>query len=155
MTREQITVFTLSDIFRSAKAALALRRDMDASAPSSARLRILVIEDDSELADLFVTALQDHGHEVQVVGSRALPEAPRSGGFDIAFVDVDQRDGHWRSTVDALVMSDPEMPIVLVCNWTESLAREEVEAPSVKAILPKPFGASELQRVVAAVCSPI
>jgi PAS domain S-box-containing protein len=109
--------------------------------------RILLVEDNPEVADVAARMLEELGHEVCVTGSgaaglRALNEAPP---FDLVFSDIVMA-----GELDGVDMArrirelKPEIPVLLATGYSEAAARIGDEFP----ILRKPYKLADLNRML-------
>jgi len=77
--------------------------------------RLLVIDDNRELADNLVELFEDRGFLVEVVPSAAAALAfAKSKGFDLAFVDVNLPDSTGHELVPALREACPGGEVLLM-----------------------------------------
>ncbi len=112
-------------------------------------LRILVVDDDRELANSLEELLQDEGHEVELAssGEEALCTF-RQQDFDITFMDV-QMPG--MSGVECLLeirQIEPNAKVMMMSAYMiEELFAQAIELGSL-GILRKPFKPEELLRVL-------
>ncbi len=112
---------------------------MASSTINAQAFRILIAEDDLDVADLLALLLEDQGHEVKVAADGQLAvEALQGGEFDLLICDL------WMPRMDGLAVLDwcqsncPELPVAVLTAQRES--RHAVDQrPNVHAWLLKPF----------------
>jgi PAS domain S-box-containing protein len=114
--------------------------EVEISSDETARLRILVIDDEAPVRETLAEMLVAVNHQVELAGSglEAL-EKLRQGGFDLVFTDLamPEMDG-WETA--RLIRKDwPNMRIVLVTGYGPTTAPPSGEEDLVDAIIGKPF----------------
>jgi DNA-binding response OmpR family regulator len=114
--------------------------------------RILVVEDQKDIADLIAMHLRDLGHAVEVVhdGGKGY-EAARSGRFDLVVLDVmlPVRDG--LDVVRSLRMDRVETPVLMLTARSTEIDRVLGLELGADDYLTKPFSIPELQARVKAI----
>jgi CheY-like chemotaxis protein len=85
---------------------------------------------------------------VAVADGRALLDAFRHGGFDVALTDFDMPDVDGLSAAEAIRRSSPVPVVVMSGSWTAA-AGDRAAAAGVH-VLPKPFDLAALAAAVAA-----
>jgi CheY-like chemotaxis protein len=117
--------------------------------PRAARLRVLLVEDESMVALLLENMLAELGHEVVGPVARldeALEMAQREA-LDVALLDVNLNGKEIYPVADALAAR--EIPLVFVTGY----GRRALRAPYCdRPILQKPFRRDALRELFAAVC---
>ena len=107
--------------------------------PAIRRRRILVVDDEAEIAVLFAGLLKANGHQVLVVhdGPSAL-EAVRSFAPDVVILDLGmpKMDGHQVARI--LKAESPATPIFMLTGWGAIMKQDGVDAPEVDAVVSKP-----------------
>ena len=110
--------------------------------------KILVVEDDPQVAELAVTVLEDLGHKVDL-----RPDAPSalallqsSAGFDLVFSDIVMPGGmSGIELAETIASSFPRLPVLLATGYsTAALAPGALRFP----VLAKPYSVQELSRRV-------
>ncbi|WP_296595087.1 PAS domain S-box protein [Phenylobacterium sp.] len=140
------TRFTLY-LPRSSKAPVDLDEAEPTPLPGS--VRILLVEDNPEVADVAARMLEELGHEVRVASSglAALALLEREAQIDLIFSDIVMA-----GELDGLDMARqarerrPDLPVVLATGYSEAAARIGEEFP----ILRKPYRLADLNRAIAA-----
>jgi CheY-like chemotaxis protein len=111
--------------------------------------RILLVEDNPEVADVAARMLEELGHEVSISTSGAAGLRAQSEGappYDLVFSDIVMA-----GELDGLDMARrirkraPETPILLATGYSEAAARIGDEFP----ILRKPYKLADLNRAIA------
>ena len=114
--------------------------------------RILVVEDQQDIADLIAMHLRDLGHSVDCVhdGGRGL-EAARSGAYDLIVLDVmlPVRDG--LDIVRTLRMDRIDTPVLMLTARSGEIDRVLGLELGADDYLTKPFSIPELQARVKAI----
>ncbi|HEX5889190.1 MAG TPA: PAS domain S-box protein [Pyrinomonadaceae bacterium] len=114
--------------------------DVEISSDETARLRILVIDDEAPVRETLAEMLVAVNHQVELAGSGLeAVEKLRQGGFDLVFTDLamPEMDG-WETS--RLIRKDwPNMLIVLVTGYGPTTAPPSGEEDLVDAIIGKPF----------------
>jgi len=108
---------------------------------------VLVVEDNPEVAAANVSMLEQLGYEVQAVASAdAALDALAARDFDLLLSDIvmaGSMDGI--GLARALRSRKPELPVLLVTGFSESLGAAPAEFP----VMHKPYSLPELSRTVA------
>ena len=111
--------------------------------------RILIIEDDPDLAELMAITLRGAGHEAKVApdGASAF-HALRSGPFDLAVVDIMLPDVVGLSICENLRanadLGATQIPLLVSSACDENDARPLALAAGADDFLPKPFSPYQL-----------
>lgn len=114
------------------------------------RSRILVLEDDADLRDLFHLILSGAGHDVQSVdtltaaGAR-MARAPRP---HLLLLDLALPDADAMALCRDVKRAAPEVPIVVVTAHLPPEVRAEAVAAGCGHFLPKPFDPDAVESVV-------
>ncbi len=119
-------------------------------------LRVLLVEDEQLIAELFAETLLDDGHEVAIAGDgqEALglfAEAEASGHpYDIVVTDVRMPRMDGVTLTNRLRVDHPELPVVVVSGYAPpeqlSALTEREQAPVL--VLAKPVNLSRLRTAV-------
>jgi CheY-like chemotaxis protein len=124
----------------------------DARFPVTAGLRVLLVEDEELIAELFAETLSADGHDVAVAGDgqealQLFAAAEATGeAFDIVVTDVRMPRMDGVTLTNRLRTAHPELPVVVVSGYASSeqisaLSRHE-HGPVV--VLPKPVNLTRL-----------
>ena len=111
--------------------------------------RILVVEDEPDLAVTYDRLLRREGYRVvttgsQVEGLKAIEAAPLA--LVIAYLRLPDGDG--LDIVRAARACTPQIPVIVVTAFASRAARDAARASGASAFLAKPFVASMLLRHV-------
>jgi len=116
--------------------------------PAPGSVRVLLVEDNPEVAEVVARMLEELGHEVRLVGNGAAALAALDAGEppDLIFSDIVMA-----GEPDGLGMARraretfPNVPILLATGYSEAAARIGDEFP----ILRKPYKMADLNRAIA------
>ena len=129
----------------------------DARAPVAVGLRVLLVEDEALIAELFAEALSGEGYDVVVArdGQEALRlfTAAEAGGraFDIVVTDVRMPRMDGVTLTNRLRSAHPDLPVVLITGYASA---EQLSALPKRGqddeivVLPKPVDLARLCTVV-------
>ena len=107
--------------------------------------RILVIDDETSIAQLLEDALTGVGHTVEIaVSGREGVEMATLSDFDLVMTDLGMPDMSGWEVATTIRRERPDVPIVLVTGWGTTLSAEEVERCGINAVVHKPFEIQEL-----------
>ena len=118
----------------------------------SGSARVLVVEDNPDVAVVSARMLEELGHRVHVVhsGEAALVALDGEHPFDLVFTDVVMAGMDGIALANAVRDRHPSMPILLTSGYTRSETQPRENWP----ILRKPIGLAELARAVTRLLSP-
>jgi PAS domain S-box-containing protein len=106
----------------------------------TARLRILVVDDEAPVRETLAEMLVAVNHEVELAGSgQEAVEKLRQGDFDLVFTDLAMPEMDGWETARLIRKSWPNMRIVLVTGYGPTTAPPTGEENLVDAIIGKPF----------------
>ncbi len=111
-------------------------------------LRILLVEDNPQVAEVATSLLQEHGHQVTraSTGDEALTVLERDHRFDLVFSDLvmpGERDG--LAVAHAVRERWPDLPVLLATGYSEAANRAMKDGYT---LLSKPYTPSTLLRAV-------
>lgn len=117
-------------------------------APKNRSLRVLVVEDEPMVRGIEVEYLTADGHSVETAadGCEGLSKF-RAGKFDLVVVDRAMPEVNGDQLTDAIKELNPEMPVILLTGFTETLGNEHKQ-PQADLILAKPFSHASLCNAV-------
>jgi two-component system OmpR family response regulator len=109
-------------------------------------MRVLVAEDDAELADYLVGLLGDHGHEAIVAasGDEAVVLLAEAGPFDVAVLDRMLPGRHGMAVLDTARAAGDGTPVLMLTALNSIADRVEGLEAGADDYLVKPFAAAEL-----------
>jgi two-component system response regulator MprA len=117
---------------------------------ASQRHRVLLVDDDATLLELFSSILQHAGYEVDTAqtGIEGIRKY-RRGAAEIIIADraMPQMDGEQMTEV--IKSLNPEIPVILITGLPGSLRHPDM----FTAVLPKPFRSADLLALIEAALS--
>jgi signal transduction histidine kinase len=124
------------------------------SAAVSARLRILVVDDDPTLLKSLRDILEGDGHTVVTANSGqagvdAFSAAQHNAPFAVVITDLGMPDVDGRKVASAIKGMSPSAPVMLLTGWGQRLLAEGDVPPHVDCVLSKPPRLSELREALA------
>jgi PAS domain S-box-containing protein len=107
--------------------------------------RILVIDDEPEIAELVKEALTAEGHTVETAlcGTEGVSMAA-GADFDLVFTDLGMPDMSGWDVARQIRADTPRTPIVLVTGWGATLDEKQVRRSGIAAVVHKPFDLTHL-----------
>ena len=101
--------------------------------------RILVIEDQEDLAELYESSLMEAGYDVTVAytGEEGLAEF-EAGGADAILLDMTLPEMHGTKALEKIRGLSPSVPVVVVTGETMAESRDVCERLGVQEYLSKP-----------------
>jgi signal transduction histidine kinase/ActR/RegA family two-component response regulator len=113
-------------------------------------IRILVVEDEDQLARMASLVLKQRGHHVQVAssGDAALVLIEQEPPFELVISDLGLGPGKngW-DVADAVRRRSPDTRFVLVTGWGAAIDLAEARLKGVHHIIAKPYRIAELRQV--------
>ena len=112
-------------------------------------LRVLVIDDETEVRETLAEILADQGHLVSQAASGADGVSLfRAERHDLVFTDLGMAGMTGCQVAEAIKAVSPATPVVLVTGWGNEIAGAELDVGCVDQIISKPF---DLDAVAAAI----
>ena len=112
------------------------------------KVRILVVDDELVMRNLFTDILEEEGYEVTVVNhGKEAQEIVQREEFDIAFVDVHMPVMDGVKTLYTLRDIAPNIAIIMMDSMPEELM-ERFKKESAVTCIHKPFNIDEVRSVV-------
>ncbi|MCO4746669.1 MAG: response regulator [Proteobacteria bacterium] len=108
--------------------------------------RILLVEDDADLAEIWTELLELLGHEVTWAATLQALRATVPGSIDLAIVDWTLPDGSGSDALAHIATHYPDAKAVVTTGHDESTVPNGIHG--VSAVLRKPFRIRELREVV-------
>ena len=101
--------------------------------------RILVIEDQEDLAELYESSLEQAGYEVKnaYTGEEGIAEF-EAGGADAVLMDMTLPEMHGTKVLEKIRALSPSVPVLVVTGETMAESREVCERLGVQEYLSKP-----------------
>ena len=121
-------------------------------------LRIMVVDDDSELLESLHNILQADGHQVTAMlggqaGIDAFLSAQKSQTpFEVVITDLGMPYVDGRKVAEAVRAAAPDTSIVLLTGWGQRSLADDERPAQVDHMLSKPPRLQELRRVLAQCC---
>ena len=108
--------------------------------------RILVVDDQEEVAELVQTVLTDAGHAAEAVYSgRAALDRLKRTVYDLVVCDVRMPEIDGRAVSGAIAQLVPPRPVVLfMTGYGDSPIEQEFLQTTAAVVLAKPLGIDEL-----------
>jgi CheY-like chemotaxis protein len=108
--------------------------------------RILVVDDQEEVAELVQTVLTDAGHAAEAVYSgRAALDRLKRTVYDLVVCDVRMPEIDGRAVSGAIAQLVPPRPVVLfMTGYGDSAIEQEFLQTTAAVVLAKPLGIDEL-----------
>ncbi len=111
--------------------------------------RTLLVEDDAQLREILTEYLASDGHGVVTAndGNDGL-EKFRNGHFDLVVTDQAMPVMNGDQMAAAIKLLAPQVPIVMVTGFADTLDAESARARGIQVILPKPVTPVALQQAI-------
>ena len=116
--------------------------------------RILVVEDQSHVAEITCLHLEDLGFQAERVGraESALDQVRADPSrFDLVITDLSMPGLDGMQLAKSLKDVSPEMPVVVMTGNVGELDTRALERTGVATVMRKPFGRPELEEILEAV----
>jgi DNA-binding response OmpR family regulator len=112
--------------------------------PANAPIRVLIADDDQDLAKALAKYLERHGHAVTLAadGRQAL-ELFQAQPFDVTFMDVRMPTMNGVDSVLEIRRQWPDAKIVMMTGFREAMVTKALEAGALD-VLHKPFELREM-----------
>jgi PAS domain S-box-containing protein len=121
--------------------------DLGTATPPPTRRRVLLVEDDVDVAHSLRLILQDAGYAVEWSASaQGITHRVAARAHDLVLMDIQLGDGDGREVLRCLRRTGAAVPVILMSG---RVLVDEDELDAASAFLPKPFTADELLRLAA------
>jgi PAS domain S-box-containing protein len=112
--------------------------------------RIMVVDDERDLAVMLARMLQGEGHEVQICtrGAEALEVVEREP-LDVLLTDVSMPDMDGWEVARRVKEIRPDLPVAVVTGWGSQFEGMDLAARGVDFLLSKPFTVTAARQLVA------
>lgn len=109
--------------------------------------RILVIDDEPEIAAVLreVLMLQGHAVETALSALEGVKQATTKP-FDLVFTDLGMPEMSGWEVAAAIRAKKPNLPVALVTGWAASIEEAEIQRRGIAALVHKPFEIVEVHR---------
>ena len=110
------------------------------------KARIIVVEDQEDLAELYKRSLSKAGYEVvsAYTGEEGVAEF-QADGADAVLLDMTLPEMHGLQTLQEIRALNPNVPVVVATGETSDETRQQCERLGVREYLSKPVGDKQLQ----------
>ena len=113
--------------------------------------RVLVVDDQSEVRRVLVTALRQKGLVIdEAAGGREAVELLREHQYSVVVLDLLMPGVSGFSVLDAIEENDGHSPVVLVVSGADRAVLDQLDSQKIHGIVKKPFDPHEVAAVVAA-----
>jgi len=116
------------------------------------KAKILVVDDESHIRQLFHDALSRRGHDVTTTdsGAEALALA-QANEFHVIFLDIKMPGMNGVETLQAIQQLNPQATCVMITGFASSDLVDESLSSGALMCLSKPFGIREIEDVVSSI----
>jgi DNA-binding NtrC family response regulator len=112
--------------------------------------RILIVEDDTSLAELLAMHLEDSSHQPRIVPSlRDARAALAETGFDAVLLDQQMPDGLGLDLLREIQKHEPDLPVIMITGIHDTALPIEAIKLGAHDFLRKPMDEAELDHVLA------
>jgi len=114
-----------------------------------AKVRILVVDDEQQIAQLLTGALRSEGYEAEYVtsGGAAL-ERMRGNRFDVLVTDLRMPEMDGMQLIEAARAVDPELDALIMTAYASQQTAVGALRRGVADYLPKPFGLDDMRQAI-------
>jgi len=128
----------------------ALARIVSMKSTTPCELSILLTEDDPEVAQFLVTALQRLGHSVPAVATDGMQAVSLAGQLkpDLAIMDIDL-PGLDGIAATRRILRHFSIPVIISTGRTDNEALDDARQLNIQAFLIKPFSVAQLRSAIA------
>ncbi len=118
-------------------------------AKATKSFRILVVDDEAPVRDLFNQALKTMGHEVLCVGDGySAIESIKKDPFDVIFLDMVMPGMDGIDTLKKIRELDPDLPIIMMTGFSVETKMDEALALGALDCIYKPFDVDKGREVI-------
>ena len=116
-------------------------------------MRILIVDDEESVADIFQLILEDGGHTVDTASSGQEALSLAESHYDLVVLDIDLHDISGDQVAKTIVKRHADVKIVLMTGYPELIESIRAMEIDIADILVKPFSPDVLQRLIREVLS--
>jgi two-component system response regulator HydG len=117
--------------------------------PTAEGVRVLVVDDRSEMAEMIADDLCDRGyHAIALSSSREALHRLASEHFDALVTDVGMPEVSGLSLLRASIKLDPSRPVIVMTAYSSLETAIEATGNGAYHYLPKPFRLDVLYRLI-------
>lgn len=108
-------------------------------------MRLLIVEDDTDVRDLLIELCEDEGYDADGAGSVAAAKAAlQEQGYDLVILDLWLPDGSGSAVLRELRRVGSAVPVVVCSGRPDGVLRTRMFEAGADAVLEKPFSCNEL-----------
>ena len=108
-------------------------------------MRLLIVEDDTDVRDLLIELCEDEGYDADGAGSVAAATAAlRAVSYDLVILDLWLPDGSGSAVLRELRRVGSAVPVVVCSGRPDAVLRTRMFEAGADAVLEKPFSCNEL-----------
>lgn len=121
-------------------------------------LKLLLVDDDSNVLAAMTAILEMSGHEVQAANSGALAAqvfnqaARKEAAFDAVITDLGMPQMDGKELAEMIKTLSPNTPVLMLTGWGKQMSLSQEEVPHVDAIMAKPPKPAELESALRKLC---
>lgn len=115
----------------------------------SAKIHILVIDDETTIREMFKAVLDEDRYYVAVAedGAKAL-ESVKAQDFDLIFLDLKMPGLSGVETLRRIRQIDDRLPVVIITGYPDSELMNQALELGPLGVIKKPFGSVEIHRAI-------
>ena len=107
--------------------------------------RILIIEDEEEIAELLAEILKEGGHSAEfATDPRDGLDRFRKETFDVVFTDLSMPEMPGWLVAEEIRRLNPSVPVIMLTGWGAQLDPERLNAGHVDCVLSKPINRADI-----------
>ena len=107
--------------------------------------RILIIEDEEEIAELLAEILKEGGHSAEfATDPRDGLDRFRKETFDVVFTDLSMPEMPGWLVAEEIRHLNPSVPVIMLTGWGAQLDPERLNAGHVDSVLSKPINRADI-----------
>ena len=112
--------------------------------PSASR-RILIIEDEKEVAEIIADMLNEGGHTAEfATDPRDGLDRFKKANFDIVMTDLSMPEMPGWLVAEEIRRMNPSVPVIMLTGWGAQLDPEQLKASHVDCVLSKPINRADI-----------
>jgi CheY-like chemotaxis protein len=116
-------------------------------------LRILIVEDESDVLDMLEEVLEGEGHTViTAVDGKAGLECFQMQPFDIVLTDLNMPGISGLEMAGRMKKIKPSVPVMLLTGWDVELETAELAAKGIDCFIKKPFAILDILQALDDLC---
>jgi CheY-like chemotaxis protein len=144
-TEFRVELPSMLDDFRATVRPDAERVERVEPAPTSAKARILIIDDEADIRSLLADMLASEGHEVDVAssGEEGIRKCKR-GKYDHVITDLGMPHMSGWEVARRVKEIRPEAAVILATGWGMHFDEEQLKSAGISRVITKPFQVEEV-----------